>query len=579
MRQKALLATLKKTHPRLLVLDSDIARVKKLVQADRGARGHFEALRKAGEKLLVDPSVPERKLVGPRLLSQSRRALTRISQLGFLFLLDGDTRWAERAKAELLAAANFTDWNPSHFLDVAEMTAAFALGYDWLHPALSESERKTVREAIVGKGLKPGLVVYAGRSRFHQWHVARHNWNQVCNGGMILGALAIADEEPALAAEILTYAKNSLPNAMASFAPDGGWAEGPGYWAYTLQYASLLCAALTSALGTDLGISRAEGFERTGLFRIHFCSPSGVTFNYADANEAKEKSPSLRWLARRFEKPDWDFVAEQAGPRSANPLDLLWYVPSPQRPPKLPLAEQFKGVDVALIRSSWGDRDALWVGFKGGDNKANHSHLDLGTFVFDALGERWVVDIGPDNYNLPAYFGKERWNYYRLRTEGQNCITLDGVNQDPEAIAPLSAFSARPDGGTATADLTFAYAPKVRRYERTVTLTRDALLLTDRLDAPMPVDVLWRVHTKARVEISPEGRRATLSQNGKVVAVVLESPADALFRVEEVVIPPVPGSKEQPKLVENVRRLMIAQKMQTRLDLRVRFIAGTVVTL
>ncbi|MGC4046590.1 MAG: heparinase II/III family protein [Armatimonas sp.] len=571
MRQETLLSTLRKGHPRLLAREEDLARVKGLIAREPGAKVHYEALKKAGEGLLTFPDTVEYVLIGPRLLTQSRRALDRVSRLGFLYLLDGDTHWVERAKKELFAAAAFPDWNPSHFLDVAEMTAAFAIGYDWLQAALSESERKLIREAIVEKGLKQGLLAYAGKGKGTKWPTAKHNWNQVCNGGMILGALVIADEEPALAAEILTNARKSLPNAMASFAPDGGWAEGPGYWAYTLQYTAFLCAALTSALGTDFDISKAQGFERTGLFRTHFCGPTGVVFNYADGGETRERSPSLRWLARRFNQPDWDFIAEQAAPKSENPLDLLWYAPPPNRAPVLPVAERFKGVDVALMRSAWGDKDALWVGFKGGDNAANHSHLDLGTFVFEALGERWFIELGGDNYNLPAYFGKERWNYYRLRTEGQNCITLDAENQNPKAKAPLIAFTPTRDGGSAAADLTAGYAPKAASYKRTVALDRESLSITDALEAPMPADVLWRVHTQAQVAISTDGRQATLTRNGKAIYAVLEAPAEARFTVEEAVIPPVPNSKEQPKPLKDTRRLMVALPRQTRLNLKVRF--------
>ena len=53
---------------------------------------------------------------------------------------------------------------------------------------------------------------------------------------MTIGALAIADEEPELAAKIIADGRNSIPRAMASFAPDGGWAEGPGYWGYATEY-------------------------------------------------------------------------------------------------------------------------------------------------------------------------------------------------------------------------------------------------------------------------------------------------------------------------------------------------------
>ena len=83
--------------------------------------------------MIEDPPVVHR-LIGPRLLDQSRAALRRISTLAGLYRLDGDHRKADRARLEMLAAAAFPDWNPSHFLDVAEMTNALAIGYDWLYP-------------------------------------------------------------------------------------------------------------------------------------------------------------------------------------------------------------------------------------------------------------------------------------------------------------------------------------------------------------------------------------------------------------------------------------------------------------
>jgi hypothetical protein len=36
--------------------------------------------------------------------------------------------------------------------------------------------------------------------------------------------------------------------------PDGGWAEGPGYWHYATQYAIYLLDSLSTALDTDLGL-------------------------------------------------------------------------------------------------------------------------------------------------------------------------------------------------------------------------------------------------------------------------------------------------------------------------------------
>ena len=180
------LETLRLDHPRLIALDSDIERARAHIEKDPRARAVRDRLHEAAVLMLDAPPV-EHKLVGPRLLSQSRLCLDRVYTLATLYRLEGDTRFAERARREILVAAAFPDWNPAHFLDTAEMTHALAIGYDWLHDYLNERDRATVRHAIVQKGLNPAVECYRDRA---WWMMNRYNWNQVCNGGIAIGALA-----------------------------------------------------------------------------------------------------------------------------------------------------------------------------------------------------------------------------------------------------------------------------------------------------------------------------------------------------------------------------------------------------
>ncbi|MEI6874747.1 MAG: heparinase II/III family protein, partial [Spirochaetota bacterium] len=95
-------------------------------------------------------------------------------------------------------------------------------------------------------------------------------------------------------------------------------------------------------------------------------------------------------------------------------LNAVWF-PAEQRAATadVPLDVRFRGqAELAIFRSAWHDPRALFVGFKAGHNDAGHAHLDLGSFVLDADGVRWAQDLGPDDYNLPAYFGDKRWTYY-----------------------------------------------------------------------------------------------------------------------------------------------------------------------
>lgn len=110
-----ILKTLRPGHPRLLVLNANLARVRQAIENDPVARRWHEQLLRDAEKMLKEKPIA-RKLIGPRLLDKSRTALGRISTLAGLYRLGGDKRFAERAREEMLTAVAFEDWNPKHFL-------------------------------------------------------------------------------------------------------------------------------------------------------------------------------------------------------------------------------------------------------------------------------------------------------------------------------------------------------------------------------------------------------------------------------------------------------------------------------
>ncbi len=544
------LAALRTQRPRIIVTADDFARLRTLISQDAGAARIHEKLLEQARRLEELPTV-EYLVVGPRLLTQSRRCLERVYTLALLYRIHRDKRYLERALKELRAAAGFPDWNPSHFLDTAEMTHAFAIGYDWLYDDLSPSDRAWLREAIIQKGIQPALPFYRQQ---RGWVRVHHNWNQVCNGGIGIGALAIADHEPELAREVINYARASLPLAMRSYAPDGGWDEGPGYWHYATRYNVYFLAALETALGTDFGLAGLPGFSRAGHFRVYFCGTSGRTFNYADAGDAAGGAAEMFWLARRFTQPVYAWHQRRQLEAGARPeaLDLIWYQPRTEHPQSAgwPLHELFQGVNVAFLRSSWQDEDAVFVGVKGGDNKANHSQLDLGAFVLDAGRTRWAIDLGPDDYNLPQYFGKLRWTYYRMRSESHNTLLIDGENQDPKAAAPVVEHRFQPDEAMVRIDLTQAYPGRISEWQRTVgMLDRRQVVIRDRLRSPQPVEALWGMVTDAAIELRQSA--AELRKTGWVLSARILSPAGAVFGIESTT-PPLPQRQN-----EGTRKLVV----------------------
>jgi hypothetical protein len=553
-----ILARLHQAHPRLLATAQDFAELSKRTASDSQLQAWHTKLQAQAQNILS--AAPSRYEIpdGLRLLATSRRVVNRVYTLALLQRLDGDKRYAERAWQELAAAASFPDWNPRHFLDTAEMTHAFAIGYDWLYDTWTPEQRATLQQAMVEKGLKPALGLYRAHS---SWTRVRHNWNQVCNGGVGMGALALADVEPQLAGEIMHDALESIQLAMAEFAPDGAWKEGPGYWDYATFYNVVFLAGLQTALGGDFGLSQIEAFKDTGLFPIYVTGPLGRTFNYADGGDHAIFASQMFWLARKFNQPVLAWYERRA--TSPTALDLHWYDPAGTNPKTagLPLDKYFRGAEVAVLRSDWDNPQALFVGFKAGDNKANHSHLDLGSFVLDAAGVRWAMDLGADDYNLPGYFGGQRWTYYRLRAEGHNTLVINPTaapEQDPAAKTQITRFESAPKRAFAIADLTPAYAKNASRVWRGIALLdREKVVVQDEIRAEKPIDLWWFMHTRASARIESDGRVANLQQGGAQLRAEILSPPDARFQLMDAEPLPTSPHPEGQAKNERVRKLAI----------------------
>ena len=550
------LSTLDKNHPRLMLKNKDLEYLKRLYVRDRILQKCLTDVLKDADNCAEKPMLTYRK-IGPRLLSVSRECVRRIYSLGLAYRWTSEEKYAEKAAENLLTVCAFKDWNPSHFLDTAEMSHAVGVGYDWLYPYLDEEPRDKIRAGLVKNGLIPALSAYE-RS---WWSKSEHNWNQVCNAGMIIGALAIAESEPQYAKRIINLAIESLPRALKSYTPDGAWMEGPGYWSYATRYTAYGFTALQTALGTDFGLLQTEGLAEAGNFPVYTAGPRGLYLNFADSGEksSRRPMPCMFWLARTY---DNSLYAEsehaEIAKRSASAQHIVWYVPAGgEMPAAKDLDCYFRGpVEIAVFRSAWNDPDALFVGVKAGYNQVNHGHLDLGSFELDALGVRWIRDLGSDNYNLPGYWDKKRggrrWSYYRLNSKSHSVPLLDGQDQDPLATSKFTRFETERSSAFVLVDLTSAYKKSASRVTRGVAMIADrrAVLVQDEFEIEKPCEVLWAMTTDAKIDIE-EKNTALLTLGGKKLIARLVSPLAAGFEIESA------RQKPPQKTNKGVRRLIV----------------------
>lgn len=546
-------------HPRLFADAARWAELRTQIERDPVSARLARFVRGRAEQVLTLPPVRYEKQ-GRRLLAPVREGSSRIIALAMAARLSGEARFRERAIEDLRLAATLPDWNPSHFLDTAEMTFALATGYDWLYEWITPADRALFERAILDKGLAASFPEGPAPG----WVDANNNWTQVCHAGLAAGAIAVASLNPELSTRVLQRALDHLPgSARFAYEPDGAYPEGPSYWDYGTTYHALLADLLQHALGSTLGTDGYPGFLETAGYLDQMTGPTGAFFNYADGRERRSFSSALFWFARRLSNGSLlrhelellETMPSSGLPRGDEqgtrflPFALLWWEPSLEpaarrRAATAPLSWLGRGkTPVATHRSAWGDRRALFVGLKAGPINASHAHMDLGSFIIEARGVRWAVDPGWQDYSPLEARGLDLWSYrqdadrwkvFRLGSEAHNVLRFNGRPQAVEANVPITDFSGAPGEQRTTMDLSSAYRGLVDGVRRTVSLEGDSRIRIDDAwtTAGEPVEVAWQWLTRAEAAVVEDG--VQLTQAGEALRLRVLAPTENwTFTIEE----------------------------------------------
>ena len=490
------------------------------------------------------------------ILPISREVINRMIILGYAWQITGEEKYAERAERELQRVLTYDDWCTSHFLATAEMALAVSIGYDWFYDYLDETMKQLIELKVWDYAINSAL----DDNHWFTW--SKNNWNSICYSGIGIACMTFFYHDTDRAAEFLSMCYKNMPIAFENFTPHGVYAEGPGYSQSGMNAIVYFVAASENFFGTDFGMSEISGFKELGKFPVYITTPTGV-FNFGDNKARMCFSPALHWYASEYASPllscyqMWDmpeaFVPDTSEATERNTsgkdaaLSLLWYDRS-----HTPETADFSGEalnlnltsdvgqNMVLMRSAYLDENATFAGIKGGYNFINHGDLDIGTFVFDSMGERWAEELGPGPYDAPNYFlntpAGGRWKNYSKRAEGQNTLVInpDMTLDDQYALAESSFtdFEESADGAKATLDMTDAYRMNgATRVERSLELYdgQSCLKITDNVKCIIKSDIYWFMHTKADIEISEDGKTAILTIGDKQLKATSHS--DGIFSV------------------------------------------------
>jgi hypothetical protein len=302
-------------------------------------------------------------------------------------------------------------------LYTAFLTMNFALTLDWAGDELPEELTRRMKEHLRGRGTDSILDNIERGTYWSTWYVS--NWCTCLMMGLAVGSAYEKDADPK-ADEKLAEAATRTRRFLDAQGPDGGYHEGVAYAGAVIE---AILASLALEHAGKPSLFDHPYFQKVGDFFLHGICPgfAGIA-NFSDATYPLHSMSYLGLLAKRYERPDWQWAARNVFERVASKTlwDLLWFDPNmPEEKPALEKrARLFTNTHFGFVRDSWED-DARYLAVPAGSFSFGHRHADFGSFILNEFGERQIADSGTHYYNTIHPWHVQSEAHCSLLVDGQ----------------------------------------------------------------------------------------------------------------------------------------------------------------
>jgi hypothetical protein len=400
--------------------------------------------------------VPDSRHAAILVHSVGRKLSDVMETVGIAYQLTGREEFGRHGAAYLHAIA--TEF-PSDRPEVAkgfaggrgDVMRGLALGYDWLHEAMTEAQRREVAE--VAKG-----YILQFREEFEDpktWWYKVHNYNGVNGGAAGCLALALHDAYPDEYEVWADHAVAIIERWMdTGFDEDGAYSEGVSYSSYGLTNALLFATALRRT-GNKHDLYRHPLFGQLRAYYALSLLPGDRVYDARNDSGYQGLGAMLLGLAGELDDGLYRWLWDQSGSDSSF-LRIIWdndVAPVDPQTAGIPLALHFRGRGLCVWRTGWTAEDVMFSVESGAYYAITHNQADKGHFTLYGLGQRWAVDTGYCNDRAPRARGQS-YSHSLVHIDGKG-QALSGAGLGTNGT--IVAFSDSNRYGYALADCTEAY--------------------------------------------------------------------------------------------------------------------------
>ncbi len=531
------------SHPRLLLSDANIDRVRAAAQSTAG-ESYWKIVTDWLDTECTLPPMPDpapqgRTPGGGRDIEEFRRIQTAAEQVeshivlaAAAYRITHDPKYLTLARAWVL---DISQWDPHGATGIAsddyaarQTLHSLAVAYDGLYDEWSPDERATIRACILARGAD----LYANLFPLKLDPYNNHPWFQ-CSA-LIDAGIVLADES----ADADRWWRYGAELYFTRFLPlggrDGGWHEGINYLTFTMKYVGQFADSLAAVGGIDL-YNEIPWLRQAGYFRLYLAPAGSIGIYFNDtrplALQQWDKPTAYRFAAATHD-PVLEWYAESLPQNTHRPTSSFYnllYRDSTlvAKPPAgLPLTRHFRDIGWVVARSDLTTGDDVQFGFKsqpwtGPATRARgHDHPDANNFLLNYLGHPLLVDSGYyDYYNSPHH---TKWTF---TGRAHNTLLIDGAGQLSRRSGKILSVVSRPGQFDWMEGEGAESYPEglLKSWRRQVVFVRpNVFVIRDVVRPIKPAIITWLLHGAAKFDL--DGQAFVCRNDDAAVAGIVAAP-------------------------------------------------------
>ena len=561
-------------HPYLFAGADDFQLLRqRLAKNDPYITGQYEKIKvNAAKYLSHSPEKITSDINTVSYFSRASDAIKIVMYCAFIYLAEGDESYAQRAFDEAMYFAGLSSWGTYQYIDNNQVSLALAVCYDWLYDWLGTKDgaRALLVDAIRSKHLDEVSHILADpqnekySATFYRKYYDSDNHSALNNCYTFLTALAVSDTDAASSAYVMSACLTNLQKVLNRMSVDSGWYEGVSYWNNVGPALGKVFASMDASLGTSFGYTDISFISDCPYFPMYAQSSVGC-FVYNDSVSSRHISAEMYYFGKK--KGDDNICRYVLESNHTSPLMCLWYDGdlNNENNIKLPKDRVYSDVSLASMRSSWSGEQEIFTAMSVQNANLSHAFMNSGTFVLDALGERWITNPGRDEYTLNGYWDKgcngKRWQYYCTRAEANSCVVINPSEHGGQTIAPndkINVMQSSENEAFCIADLSATYEG-VNSYRRGLKLfdNRSRVMLRDEIVLDKASQVYSFINLyNSDIQLTSDG--VILAKGSKKLYVKITS--DRAFTHEIIAAAPLstsPNPEGQMDCTKKFKRLSI----------------------